>query len=177
MNKNHESKAQVVAAIKEKLEQSQSVVIVDYRGLTVEEDTELRKQLRQAGVEYKVLKNTLVARAANELGIEGLDPFLNGPTAVAFGISDPVAPAKVITEYINKTKKMSVKCGILDGKAIDVARVQALADLPSKEVLLAKMLGSMQAPISGLVTVLGGTVRSLLYAIKAVIEQKETPAE
>lgn len=176
MNKNHESKAQVVAQIKDKLQQAQSVVIVDYRGLTVEEDTELRRQLRQAGVEYKVLKNTMIERAAKELGIEGLDEHLNGPTAVAFGISDPVAPAKVITEYINKTKKMTVKCGILDGAAIDPARVQALADLPSKEVLVAKMLGSMQAPISGLVTVLGGTVRSLLYAIKAVIEQQEKSA-
>lgn len=176
MNKNHESKAQVVAQIKEKLEQSQSVVIVDYRGLTVEEDTDLRRQLRQAGVEYKVLKNTLIQRAANELGIKGLDEHLNGPTAVAFGVSDPVAPAKVITEYINKTKKMTVKCGILDGEAIDPARVQALADLPSKEVLVAKMLGSMQSPISGLVSVLGGTVRALLYAIKAVIEQQEKSA-
>lgn len=176
MNKNHESKAQVVAQIKEKLEQSQSAVIIDYRGLTVEEDTELRRQFRQAGVEYKVLKNTMIQRAANELGITGLDDHLNGPTAVAFGISDPVAPAKVITEYINKTKKMSVKCGILDGVAIDPARVQALADLPSKEVLVAKMLGSMQSPISGLVSVLGGTVRSLLYAIKAVMEQQEKSA-
>ena len=176
MKKNQEIKATQVEMIKENLEKAQSVVFVDYRGLTVEEDTALRKKLREAGVTYKVLKNTLIKRAASELSIEGLDDHLNGPTAVAFGITDPAAPAKIIGEFIQQSKKMEIKCGLVDKKYIDVKGVEALAELPSKEVLVARLLGSMNAPISGLVTVLGGTLRSLLYAINAVKEQKENAA-
>ena len=176
MSKNQEIKATQVEMIKENLEKAQSVVFVDYRGLTVEEDTALRKKLREAGVEYKVLKNTLIKRAADELSITGLDEHLNGPTAVAFGMTDPAAPAKIIGEYIKQTKKMEVKCGLVDKKYIDARGVEALAEIPSKEVLVAKLLGSMNAPITGLVSVLSGTLRKLVYAINAVKEQKENAA-
>lgn len=169
---NLEAKKVVVADIKSKMEAAQSIVLVDYRGLTVAEVTELRNQFRKAGAEYAVLKNTMVRLAAKELGIEGLDPYLNGPTAVAFGMNDPVAPAKVMTEFIKKTKKTQIKCGVVDGKVIDVAGVQALADLPPKEVLIAKLMGSLNSPISGFVGVLSATLRSLVYAIEAVRKQK-----
>ncbi len=177
MTKAFESKAVVIAEIKNLLETCQSAVIVDYRGLTVEEDTALRKQFRESGVTYKVLKNTYIKRAADELGITGLDADLNGPTAVAFGIKDPAAPAQNNNKLIAENKKMTVKCGLVDKQVIDAKGVDALAELPSKEVLIAKLLGSMNAPISGLVSVLGGTVRKLLYALNAVADAKgETAA-
>ena len=172
MSKNFELKQQVVADIKAKFEKAGSVVIVDYRGINVEQVTELRKQFRGAGVEYVVLKNTLVKRALAELNIEGLDTILEGPSAFAFGYEDPVAPAKIITEYIKKNKKISVKCGMVDKKVIDVAGVKALADLPPKEVLIAKMMGSLNAPITNFVGVLSATLRSLVYAIDAIRKQK-----
>ena len=172
-----ELKQPVVAEISELLKDAKAAVLVDYRGLTVEEDTALRKKLREAGVTYKVLKNTYIKRAVDELNVTGLDEHLNGPTAVAFGMTDPAAPAKILKEFIADKKKMTVKCGIVDKQVIDVKGVEALADLPSREVLIAKMLGSMNAPITGLVSVLGGTVRKLLYALNAVADAKgETAA-
>ena len=148
-----EMKKAVVAEIKEKLVAAKSVVLIDYRGLTVAEVTELRNQCRKAGVEYAVLKNTMVSLAAKEVGIEGLDAFLKGPTAVAFGMEDAVAPAKVLTEFIKKTKKTEVKCGLLDGQILDAAGVEALAAIPSREVLIAKIMGSMMSAVSKFVYV------------------------
>ena len=148
-----EMKKAVVAEIKEKLVNAKSVVLVDYRGLTVAEVTELRNQCRKAGVEYAVLKNTMVNLAAKEAGIEGLEGFLKGPTAVAFGMEDAVAPAKVLTEFIKKTKKTEVKCGLLDGQILDAAGVEALAAIPSREVLIAKIMGSMMSAVSKFVYV------------------------
>ena len=148
-----EMKKAVVAEIKEKLVNAKSVVLLDYRGLTVAEVTELRNQCRKAGVEYAVLKNTMVNLAAKEAGIEGLESFLKGPTAVAFGMEDAVAPAKVLTEFIKKTKKTEVKCGLLDGQILDAAGVEALAAIPSREVLIAKIMGSMMSAVSKFVYV------------------------
>lgn len=148
-----EMKKAVVAEIKEKLVAAKSVVLIDYRGLTVAEVTELRNQCRKAGVEYAVLKNTMVNLAAKEVGIEGLEAFLKGPTAVAFGMEDAVAPAKVLTEFIKKTKKTEVKCGLLDGQILDAAGVEALAAIPSREVLIAKIMGSMMSAVSKFVYV------------------------
>lgn len=148
-----EMKKAVVAEIKEKLVAAKSVVLIDYRGLTVAEVTELRNQCRKAGVEYAVLKNTMVNLAAKEAGIEGLEAFLKGPTAVAFGMEDAVAPAKVLTEFIKKTKKTEIKCGLLDGQILDAAGVEALAAIPSREVLIAKIMGSMMSAVSKFVYV------------------------
>jgi large subunit ribosomal protein L10 len=111
--------------------------------------------------------------ALKELGHDELIDYLVGPTAIAFGVDDPVAPAKVLTENIKKLKKMSLKAGLVDGKVIDVEGIKALADLPSREELIAKMLGSMNAPISGLANVLSGTIRGLAVALNAIKEQKE----
>ena len=162
-----------VAEIQEKIEKSQSVMFLDYRGLNVAEVTELRNKMRAAGVEYKVIKNTMIRRAAEKAGIEGLDDVLEGPTAVAFGYADPVAPAKILVDFIEDTKKTNLKGGVLAGKAMSEAEIKNLASLPSKEELIAKMLGSLNAPITGLVMALSGVPRNLVYALNAIKEKKE----
>lgn len=167
-----QQKKDIVADIKSKFESCQSAVLIDYRGLTVEEVTNLRNKFREAGVEYRVLKNTMIRRAVEELGLEGLDPVLEGPTAVAFGMEDAVAPAKIISDFIKDTQKTEIKAGVLEGKVVDVEAVKALAALPSREVLLAKVLGSMNAPITGFVTALSGNIRNLLYVLNAIGEKK-----
>ena len=172
MSKNFELKKVVVQEIKARFEQAQSAIFLDYRGLTVAEVTQLRNQCRAAGVEYVVLKNTMIELAVKELGIAGLDDYLKGPTAVAFGMKDPVAPAKVLAEFIRKVKKTTLKCGVVDGQVIDVAGVQALSELPPKEVLIARMMGSLNAPITNFVGVLSATLRSLVYTIEAIRKQK-----
>ena len=150
-----ESKKTIVAGIKEKFEKAKTVVVVDYRGLTVAEDTELRTQLRNAGVEYVVLKNTMIHLATKEMSYaEQLNAHLEGPTAVAFGYEDMIAPAKILSDFSKKAKKMTIKCGVSDGAYLDEAGVQALANLPSKEVLIAKIMGSMMSSVSKFVYLL-----------------------
>lgn len=167
-----QQKQSLVEDIKTKFENCQSAVLIDYRGLTVEEVTNLRNKFREAGVEYRVLKNTMIRRAVDALGLEGLDSVLEGPTAVAFGMEDAVAPAKIISQFIKETNKTEIKAGVLEGKVVDVVAVNALASLPSREVLLAKVLGSMNAPITGFVTALSGNIRNLLYVLNAIGEKK-----
>lgn len=169
---NYDEKALVIAEIREKLQKSSGVVLADYRGLTVAEVTALRAKLREAGVDYRVLKNTLVRRAANEVGVEGLDAYLEGPTAVAFS-EDPVTPAKVLAEFAKTSKKFTIKAGIVEGKVITPEGVKALADLPAREVLLAMVLRGMQAPLSGMANVLQGPIRKLGYALEEVRKLKE----
>lgn len=144
------AKQQQVEEIKAKISSAQSIVLIDYMGLNVEEDTAFRKELRTNDVDYQVLKNRLVKLAFNELGYTQFDEALNGPTAVAFSASDAVAPAKVIFDNIKKLNKMKAKCGMVEGEFLDEAGVKQIASIPSREILLAKMLGSMQAPISKL---------------------------
>lgn len=170
------AKQAVVAELKEKLVAAKGVVLTSYSGLTVAQDTKLRSKLREAGVEYRVVKNTMTRIAAREAGIEGLEQYLEGTTAIALSAEDAVAPAKVIAEFIkeNKLEALSVKAGMVEGKVIDADGVKALASLPSREVLIAKALGSMQAPISGFVNVLQGTIRNVVYALEAVRKQKES---
>ena len=167
-------KVAIVDDISKKMAESKGIVLVDYRGLTVKEDTELRKRFREAGVEYQVHKNTLLSIAAKNQGIEGLDQFLAGPTAIAFGLEDPVAPAKVLKDFIKERKKMEIKCGILGDKVIDVKEVEALADLPPKEELLGTLVRSLQNPIAGLVNCLHGNIRNFVYVLEAVRQQKES---
>ena len=162
-----------VAEIQEKLQKSQSVMFLDYRGLTVSEVTELRNKMRAAGVEYKVIKNTMMRRAAQEAGVEGLDEILEGPTAVAFGYEEPVAPAKILVDFIENAKKTQLKGGVLAGRAMSQAEIKDLASLPSKEQLLAKLMGSLNAPVTGLVMALSGIPRKLVYALNAIKEKKE----
>ncbi len=167
-----EVKKQVVLDIKDKMEKAKGIVIYDYRGLTVAEVTELRNQFREAGVEYRVIKNSMMTRAADMLGMDELHEHLIGPTAVAFGYDDPVAPAKVLVEFIKKLKKTQIKTGILNGKIIDVAMVDSLAELPSREQLLTQLACTLNAPATGLARSLSGIISKLGYALNAVKEQK-----
>lgn len=144
------AKKQQVEEIKAKIQSAKSIVIVDYKGLTVAEDTAFRKELRENGVDYAVLKNRLVKIAFNELGYTQFDEALNGPTAVAFSDKDAVAPAKIVFKNIKAFKKMQAKCGMVEGAFMQDAALEQIANIPSKEILLSKMLGSMQSPITKL---------------------------
>lgn len=176
MSANLELKKKVVEGVSEKIKNSKSVVFVNYKGLTVSEDTELRNEFRKVNVEYKVLKNTLVRKAFNEMGVTSFDEDLNGPTAVAFG-SDETGAAKVIVDAVKKYgDKLSVKSAYVDGGYVDVNGVKALAAMPSKEQLIAKMLGSMQSPVSKFAGVLSATLRSVVLALNAVAEKKANEA-
>lgn len=168
------AKVAIVNEMKEKLQSAQGAVFVGFSGLTVADVTKLRRKFREGGVEYKVIKNTLTRIAADELGYNDLDSILEGPTALATSTEDAVAPAKILKEFIKETKTeaVTVKAGIVDGKVIDVAGVDALASLPSRDELLAKLVGSMQAPISGLVNVLQGNIRNIVYVLDAVRAKK-----
>lgn len=171
MSANFEAKKQIVQEIKEKLQKAKSVTFVDYKGLTVEEDTQMRKAFRQNGAEYKVYKNRLMLLALNELGIKGAEKHLEGTSAVAFGYEDEVAQAKIVCDYVDKTKKLSIKFGLLNGQYVESKEIEALAKLPSKEVLVAKLLGSLMGPIGGLARVLNAPVQGLTIALKAVAEK------
>ena len=153
-------KSQVVAEIVEKLQKSSSTIVVDYKGLTVEEVTELRKKMREAGVEYKVYKNTLVRRAAKEVGIEEFNnELLVGTNAIAFGYDDPIAPARVIKEFMEAHPKMQLKMGVVEGTFYNEAQRVEFANIPPREVLLAKLLGSLKAPMSNFVYLLDALVK------------------
>lgn len=167
-----EQKAELVNHIADKLTNSPSTIVVDYRGLSVDEVTALRKTAREAGVEYKVYKNTMVTRALDQAGIEGFSEYFVGPTAVAFASEDAVTPAKILDKFAKEHKNLEIKAGIVDGKVIDAAGVTALAKLPSREVLVAQVLGTLNAPIAGLVNVLNGNIRGLAVALNAIAEQK-----
>ena len=159
-------KQQIVADLAEQLKASSAGVLVNYQGITVDDDTKMRKALREAGVKYMVVKNSLTGRACEEAGFGDMKQYLSGMTAIAIGSDDPVAPAKVLKEYAEKVESFSILAGYLDGKVIDVKTVEALADIPSKEVLIAKFLGSIKSPIY-----------SFAYALQAVVDKDGAPAE
>lgn len=183
-----EAKKAQVAEIIEALKGATTGVLVDYRGLTVEEDTKLRNDLRAAGVKYFVVKNTLLRLAAKETGLEELDSILHGPTALAIS-EDAVAPAKVIADFAKENEKFEIKSGFMDGKVLSMDEIKTLAKTPSKETLIAKMMGSLNSPISGLARLLstiaeGGVEIQDLIAKKAgeAVEEaapvaEEAPAE
>lgn len=150
MSANLDAKKVVVEEIKEKIKSAKTLTFVDYRGLTAVEDTALRAAFRKANAEYKVYKNRLLLRALEELGMTGYEAILEGTTAVAFGYEDEVSTAKILVDTIKNTKKMQLKGGILDGKQIDVAMIETLAKIPSKEVLITQLLYVLQSPVRGL---------------------------
>lgn len=154
-------KQQLVAEVTDKLRQSACTIVADYRGLTVAQVTELRKQLREAGVEFQVIKNSLTRRATANANLTQLDEHLTGPSAIAFS-ADPVAPAKIISGFAKKNDKLKVKAGVVEGRVVDATQIKALADLPSREGLLSMLLSVLQAPM-----------RNFALAVKAVGEQKE----
>lgn len=154
MSANLENKKVVVEEIKSKFEKAQSVVVVDYRGLKVEEVNELRKNFRDAGVEYKIYKNKLVRLAIKDTKFEGLDVDLAGPSAFAFGYADPVTPAKIINDFAKTHKNLEFKSGIVEGKYFATDEIKEVAEIPSREVLIAKLLGSIKSPVSSFVSLL-----------------------
>lgn len=162
MNNAIELKKQTVVEIADKLKSSVSTVVVDYRGLNVAEVTELRKQLREAGVDFKVYKNTMTRRAAESVDLAGLNEVLKGPNAIAFSSEDVVAPAKIINDFAKKHEALEIKAGVIEGNLATVEDIKALAELPSREGLLSMLLSVLQAPI-----------RNLALAAKAVADQKE----
>ena len=166
-------KEAVVKEVKEKLEKAKSAILTDYRGLNVAESSQLRKKLREVDVEYKVIKNTMTRFAVKELGLDELSPHLEGPTAIAFSYEDPAAAPKILSEFMKTSKKLSIKVGLVEGKVIDEVGVKALADLPSRDVLLSMVLSAMQSPITSWVSVLAAPIRSFGYALDGVRQQKE----
>ena len=162
MSANLELKKELVEQIKGELKEAKSIVFVDYRGITVAEDTAMRKEFRENGVTYKVFKNRLLVRALNDLGITDYDPkMFEGTTAVAYS-TDEVAAARVFCKHAEQLKKMSVKFGIVNGQIMNQAQVEELAKIPSKEILIAMLLGTLQGPIS-----------AFARALKQIAEKKE----
>ncbi len=157
-----ETKKVIVDEIADKLKAAKTTVVVDYRGLNVAEVTELRKQLREAGIEFKVYKNSLTRRAAEASELAGLNDALTGPNAIAFSNEDVVAPAKILNDFAKKHEALEIKAGVIEGNVASLEDIKALAELPSREGLLSMLLSVLQAPI-----------RNLALATKAVADQKE----
>lgn len=170
-----EKKKQVVSDLKEKISNRGSIVVADYRGLTVEQDTELRTAMREEGIEYKVIKNNYIKHAIEGTENEELGKFLFGPSALAMS-KDEIAPSKILSKFAKKFKALEIKGGIVNGKLVELDEINKLAELPSREELIAKMLGSFNAPISGFVNVLNGNLRGLVVALNAIAEQKQESA-
>ena len=170
-----EQKKAVVEALAEDMSKAASAVLVKYEGITVENDTKMRAALRAANVKYAVIKNTLISKACDKTGFEALKPQLEGMNALAISFDDPIAPAKILKEYAEKVETFEIRGGLLDGAVVDAATVNELADIPPKEVLVAKLLGSIQSPLY-----------KFAYVLQAIIDKEnegseeapaETPAE
>ncbi len=167
-----EQKKQHVAELAEAFKSANVGVLVNYSGITVEEDTKLRKQLREAGCQYKVIKNTLLHRAFEQASIEGMDEFLNGTTAIAYSDTGYTEAPKILSDYAKDHENFQIKSGFIDGGTVDASSISALAKLPSKEVLIAQVLGGFNAPIQGFANVLNGTIRGLVIALNAIAEKQ-----
>jgi len=165
-------KEAVVKELTDKFSSAKSLVITDYLGLNVAEMTELRSKLREAGVEFKVVKNTLATIAANDVEMEEMTEYFSGPTAIAFGEDDAVSPAKVLVEFAKDHEVLEIKAGLLNGEIISKEKVESLAEIPSRDDLLAKASASMKAPLSGLVNVLQGNIRGLVQVLNQIKEEK-----
>lgn len=161
-----QSKQEAVTVIAAKLAESSSTVVADYRGLNVSQVTELRKQLREAGIEFQVLKNSLVRRATEGTDYEGLNEILTGPTAIAFSKDDAIAPAKILNDFAKKNDALKLKGGVVEGKVVSMEEIKALAELPSRDGLLSMLLSVLQAPM-----------RNFALAVKAVGEKQEAEAQ
>ena len=170
---NRDNKQELVTEMHERLSRAKAVFLADFRGMTVDKATTLRNELRGASVEYRVFKNTLLDRAAQGTDMECLSPYLSGPTSIAISYDDPVSAAKVLSKFAKDPQgKFVLKVGVLSGKVLDPKQIQALAELPSREVLIAKMLGSMQAPATNFVGVLAAVPGSLVRALDAIRAKK-----
>ena len=167
-----DEKKELVTQLHEDLGDSQAVFVTDYIGLNVEKITKLRKNIKGAGGTFKVVKNTLLRRAAKDTPADVVNDLFIGPTAIAMVKGDPLGVAKALVDFAKDNEALEIQGGILGTQVLDLDRIQSLAKMPSKEVLLAKMLGSMNAPITNFVGVLAAIPRQLLYALKAIEKQK-----
>lgn len=177
MPRPRSDKVSQVEDLEKRLRSSSVIILTNYRGLTVGEISTLRGRLREAALEYRVAKNTLLSLAAERAGISGLIPFLSGPTAVVFGRDDPGLPARLLQDFIRQYRKLEIKGGVVAGEPLDARAVQALAALPSRVELLARVVGAIQAPLRGLVTVLSAPSRGLVTALDALRSQRDAGAE
>ena len=168
-----ESKKEIVVKLQDKFSQAKLVVLTDYKGLNVAAINELRAKLKEAGVDYQVVKNTLLRRAAEGTPVEEISDSFIGPSAVALSLEDPVAPAKVLVDFSKANEKLEVKIGIMEGKVLDAGAIKALSALPSQEVLLAKLLSVMIAVPTGVVTVLNEVPAKFVRVLAAIRDQKE----
>jgi len=167
-----QQKQEAVTALAEKMKNSVAGVLVDYKGINVENDTKLRKELREAGVEYTVIKNSILRRASEEANLEDLKANLTGSTALALSETDAVAAAKILEKYAASSRgAFTIKAGFVEGGVLDVAGVEALAKLPAREELVAMTLRGFNAPISGFVNVLNGNIRGLVIALNQIAEK------
>ncbi len=169
-----EKKKEIVQDLREKFSRSKVVIVTDYKGLDVPTINELRRQLGELGIEYKVVKNTLLIRAAEDTDVALINDYFTGPSAVALSYDDPVAPAKVLTTFAGKYEKFDIKTGVLDGKVLDLSAIQTLANLPSREVLLGQFLSVVNGVTTGFVRTLSAIPMKFLFVLQALKEQKET---
>ena len=169
---NKTSKADTVEAIRGLIANQKGTVLTEYRGLTVAEITGLRKKLREINAEFKVVKNTMIRRAAKDSGFAQLEEFFTGPTAIGFTMDDPVLLAKTMREYAAGNKKIRLKAGYFDEKVLSAKEIETLADVPSREVLLSRLAGGLAAPVTRLVQVLSGPQRKLAYVLQSIHDQK-----
>lgn len=169
---NKEQKAKIISEVKERFEKAKAVVMTDYKGLNVEEITELRAKLHETSCEYKVIKNTLTQLAISEMKLKGLEEFLTGPTAIAFEYGDPVASTKVISNFQKEHEKFKIKVGVLGKKILTRQDVKSLASLPDRETILSMLFARMQSPITGIVNVLQAPLRNLVNVLDAISKQK-----
>ncbi len=169
-------KSEVLEKVKTILDNNKNVVLTEYRGMNVQEMTEFRAALRKAGVQLKVLKNTLSKRLFKDVGMEEMNGQMEGPVAVGFLSDDVAASAKVLLDFAKKNEFLKIKAGYIDGKVVSMDQVKAIASLPSREVLLGMVLGTLQAPVKSLMTVMRGTTQNLVYALNALKEKKEKEA-
>jgi large subunit ribosomal protein L10 len=165
-------KEAIVEELSKKISQAKSMILTDYKGLNVADMTLLRKQLRESGIEYRVVKNTLARIAAKKVEMDNLNEFINGSIAIAFGVEDVISPAKILLDFSKNHDALEIKAGMLEGNIINVDRVKYLAEIPPRDVLLAKLFASMKAPLGGLVNVLQGNLRNLVYILNQIKEQK-----
>jgi large subunit ribosomal protein L10 len=172
-----ESNKEIVKGIAERFSNAKSAVLVDYRGINVAQDTEMRVALRAAGIKYQILKNSMMRLAVREIGLEDLEQYLTGPTAVAMSDTDVVAPAKLMSEYAKKIDKIKINAAVVEGKVVGSKGVDTIASLPPREVLVAMVLGGLNAPISGLVNVLNGNIRGLACVLNAILEKNNNVSE
>lgn len=168
-----EDKQQIVEELREKFERSKIVILTDYKGLNVAKVTELRRKLREFDIEYRVVKNSLLARASSDSDVSLIKDMFKGPSAIALSYDDPVNPAKVLTEFAEENEKLEIKAGVMEGKALDPAGIKALSSLPSREVLLAQLLSAMNGVPTSLVRALNNIPVRLLNVLNAIKDQKD----